>query len=104
LTLENVTFDFENHDLRPALVCDDVEDLELANFRAIGNPQAELLRLKDTRRAYIHGCRMLNDVGLFARIEGALSQGLLFQANDLRRAAQSYTLADEVDAEAVILV
>jgi hypothetical protein len=103
LTLENVTFDFENPDLRPALVCDDVDDLELANFRAAGNPQAELLLLKDTHRAYIHGCRLLNDVALFARIEGTRSQGLLFQANDLRRAAQSHALADEVEAEAVIL-
>jgi hypothetical protein len=101
VSLENVTFDLENPDLRPALVCEDVDGLELANFRAMGNTQTEVLRLIDTRRGYIHGCRLLNDVSLFANIEGKASQGLLFQANDLRRAARSHMLEDGAQASAV---
>jgi len=104
ITLENVIFDLESQDLRPALVCDDVEDLELANFRAVGDPQVELLRLADTRHAFIHGCRPLKEIGLFAGVEGASSRDILLAANDLRRAAQSHALADGADEKAVILV
>jgi hypothetical protein len=103
ITLENVTFDLANPDLRPALVCDDVEDLELANFRAMGNPQTSALRLIDTRRGYIHGCRLLNDVNLFSSIEGTASQELFFQANDLRRSVRTHSVAADVAPEAVIL-
>ena len=36
LTFEDVTLETTAPDLRPALVGEDVEDLELANFRAAG--------------------------------------------------------------------
>ena len=103
ITLENVTFDVASPDLRPALVCDDVEDLELANFRAAGNVEEALLRLCDARQVYIHGCRPLGDVGLFLSVEGAASQGILLQANDLRRAAKSHAVADGAGESAVVL-
>ncbi len=103
VTLENVTFDLASLDLRPALVCDDVENLELANLRAMGNVQAELLRLCDVRYAYLHGCRPLNEVGLFLGVEGAACRDILLQANDLRRADRKCTLADGAPAGAVIV-
>ena len=103
ITLENVTFDVASPDLRPALVCDDVEDLELANFRAAGNVEEALLRLCDARQVYIHGCRPLGDVGLFLSVEGAASRGILLQANDLRRAAKSHALAGGAGESAVVL-
>jgi hypothetical protein len=34
LELEDVRFTFENDDLRPALVCDDVKGLEIDDFKA----------------------------------------------------------------------
>ena len=49
ITLDNVTFDRAAADQRPALVCDDVEDLELSNFRASGAHETELICLRDTR-------------------------------------------------------
>ena len=103
LTLENVTLELENPDQRPSLVCDDVEDLELANFRASIDPQTELLRLNDTRHAFIHGCRPLTDTRLFASVEGAASQDILLAANDLRRAAQPYAVTQGASQKAVIL-
>ena len=103
LTLENVTLDLENSDERPPLVCDDVEDLELANFRASIDPQTELLRLNDTRHAFIHGCRPLTDTRLFASVEGTASRDILLAANDLRRAAQPYAVTNGASQKAVIL-
>jgi len=94
ICLENVTMEVNNLDLRPAIVCEDVENLELFNVRADGNPEEELIRLCNTRQAYIHGCRPLDTVGLFVGVECPDSHDILLQSNDLRHAAQVYALAD----------
>lgn len=102
LTFEDVTLDTAAPDLRPALVGEDVEDLELSNFRAAGTGPAAMLRLREARQVYLHGCRPLNDVALFLSVEGAGSQGLLLQANDLRRAGQDCSLVEGASVEAII--
>jgi hypothetical protein len=103
LTLENVRFDLASRDLRPALVCDDVEDLELSNFRAQGYPEAgSVVRLQGTRGVFIHGCRVLGDAGTFLRVEGADSRDILLAANDLRSAASAVEVADGATNQAVI--
>ena len=85
LVLENVTFDVASPDLRPALVCDDVLDLELSGFKAEGNPESEaLIYLQDTHQAFIHGSRPLTPVNEFLKLEN--SQDILLEGNDLRLA------------------
>jgi hypothetical protein len=84
ITLENVTFDTAQADLRPAIVCEDVADLELSNVRAAIHPAAPaVMRLRGVRGAFIHGCRPTTPAALFARIEGA-SRDILLSGNDLR--------------------
>lgn len=101
LTLEDVTLDTAAPDLRRAQVGEDVEDLEISSFRAAGSGAAGLLRLRDARQVYLHGCRLLNEVPLFLNVEGAGSRGILMQANDLRRAGQSCVLAKGAPPEAI---
>ncbi|HVM71102.1 MAG TPA: hypothetical protein VMT91_05045, partial [Anaerolineales bacterium] len=81
---------------------EDVEDLELSNFRASGQGSETLLRLRDARQVYLHGCRPLNEVPVFLGVEGSGSQGIFLQANDLRRTTQVYALADGASDEAII--
>lgn len=89
ITLENVVFDAAKPDLRPAVVCEDVRDLELSNLRAgLHHEAPALLRLAGVDGAYIHGCRPLNPILRFARIEGS-SGGILLRGNDLRLAKQA---------------
>jgi hypothetical protein len=102
LTFEDITLDTASPDLRPALVGEDVEDLELSNFRATGASPAVLLRLREARQVYLHGCRPLSEVALFLSVEGAGSRGILLQANDLRRAGQVFTLAEGAPVGAII--
>jgi hypothetical protein len=102
LTFEDITLNTVAPDMRPALVGEDVEDLELTNFRAAGTGPAALLRLSDTRQVYLHGCRPLSDVALFLSVEGAGSRDILLQSNDLRRANQVCTLAEGVSVDAII--
>ena len=101
LTFEDVTVDVAAPDLRPAVVGEDVEDMELSSFRATGGGAEALVRLRDARQVYIHGCRPLNDVPVFLSVEGAGSRDVLLQANDLRRVGQSCALADGARPEAI---
>jgi hypothetical protein len=87
LSLNNVRFDVASPDLRPAIVCDDVEGLELADFQAEGNEQVEcLVRLQQTRRAFIHGCSSLHTSQTFLRVEGSESRDIGLIGNDFRLA------------------
>jgi hypothetical protein len=86
IILRNVTFDHERPDLRSAMVFDDVEGIELDGVRAEGGADnAALVRFNNVRDAYIHGCRPLNKIGTFLRVEGTGSSGILLQNNDLRK-------------------
>jgi len=94
LTLHNVRFQLEGEDLRPALVCDDVRELELLGFKAEGNTRAEsLLRLQNTRRAFISACRPLGAVGAFLRVEGEDAGEIVLRGNFLGGAGTAVKIA-----------
>jgi len=102
LTLSNVRFRLDGADLRPAIVCDDVQGLDLAGLKADGHPQAEsLIRLQDTRESLIAGVRTLGPLAAFLRVEGAKSGRIMMRANDLGTAAHAFTTAEKAPADAV---
>ena len=102
VTLNNVRFRLEAADLRPALVCDDVQDLDLMGFRADGHPQAEsLVRLQDTQATLISGTRVLSPLGTFLRVEGERSQRILLRGNDLSLAGAAVSLGEKASSDAV---
>ena len=85
LSLHNVHFDLAAPDLRPALVCDDAEDLELQSFRAAAHADAEcLVRLIKARRVNIANSRPLSPVRDFVQFEETPPGELLLNGNDLR--------------------
>jgi polygalacturonase len=84
ITLSNVQFHLESEDLRPALVCDDVQDLELSGFKAQGATRAEsLIRLQNTQRAFVTGSRPLDAIDTFLVVEGAESRDVFLRGNEL---------------------
>jgi hypothetical protein len=101
ITLDRVSFDFMGDERRPALVCEDVEDLDLSNWSGKGTPPEGLVWLKDVRRAYIHGSRPLDEVPTFVCVEGSTSRDILLQSNDTRLAGRPYILVDGASAEAI---
>jgi hypothetical protein len=104
LTLHNVRFDLASPDLRPAVVWDDVADLELSSFRAQGHSDVESLsRLRQTRRAFIHGCRALTDIGTFVRAEGDDCHEVILADNDLHRVKSPIETAEGADSRAFIV-
>ncbi|MCK4966903.1 hypothetical protein KAS50_07720, partial [bacterium] len=78
---------FEETDFRPALICDDVKGLDITGFRAEGTMESEsLIKLKNAQDVFIHGCRPLNNVGLFMSVQGENSSGIELRANCLSHA------------------
>lgn len=102
VTLNNVRFRLEAADLRPAVVCDDVKDLDLINLRADGCADAEsLVRLQDTQAALISGARVLGPLKSFLRVEGERSLRILLRGNDLVLASTVVSLGEKAPPEAI---
>jgi hypothetical protein len=100
ITFNNVRFDLVNSDLRPAIVCDDVDDLELSSFRASGYLETEaLIRLRQTRRVFIHGSRPLNKITTFLQVERENRDEILLTANDLRNVRTEIEVVGEAEDE-----
>jgi hypothetical protein len=94
ITLCDVRLELEKPDLRPALMCDDVEDLELMGFKAPMFGDEPLIRLRQTRVALIQNSRPLSEAANFLRVEGDQSRDVALLSNDLRRVGKIAEKAD----------
>jgi len=104
LTLNNVRFEVASDERRPAVDCDDVADLELAGFRSAAYAQAEsLIRLRNTRRAFVTGSRPLRPVATFVRVEGADSGKIGLRNNLTDLAAKDVECANGATAACCLL-
>lgn len=104
LALEGVRFDLARPDLRPAVVCDDAEDVEISGLRAQANREAEsLIRLRSARNAFVHGCRPLGEASTFLRAEGPC-RSIVLSGNDLHAAPKATETAAGVSRESVTVL
>jgi hypothetical protein len=72
--LNNVQIKPAASDLRPAIVCDDVQDLDLNGVNLSGNADAEsLVRLQNVSRATLRNFRVSSPCNIFTLVEGAAS-------------------------------
>lgn len=71
ISLNNVEFSYEKTDERPALVADNVENLNVYGFRAKGESNLDgIVRLHIVRDGYLFSSRSLKPVKSFANISG----------------------------------
>ena len=84
LRLDGVETRFAREDLRPALVCYDVEDLELDGCRL--EARRSVVRLRDVRGALIRGCRTAGAAELF--LEAERSRQISLIGNDFTAVRQ----------------
>jgi len=83
LKLRNIETRLAAQDARPALVCDEVEDLELAGSRfAVAAGAKPALRFRNVREAFVHGCRSHLSAGQWLEITGS-SETVRLDANQL---------------------
>lgn len=96
LVVNNMTLEAATPDARPALICDDVENVRLSGLRVSGMEGIDhLIRLQHTLGAFVTGCEAVTPCRAFVRVDGETSAGIGLVSNDLRRA----TLATEAGAE-----
>ncbi|HUB24147.1 MAG TPA: glycosyl hydrolase family 28 protein [Tepidisphaeraceae bacterium] len=104
LTLQNVRFQVEQPDLRPALVFDRVEDVAINGLSVQGNPAGEsVLRFVDAKQALLSASRVLTPAAVFMRVEGGDSNGIIIDGGDLSNAAQPTDFAAGADQSSVKL-
>jgi hypothetical protein len=102
LRLSNVTLQTGERDLRPAVVCDDVEDLELANVRLGADPDTEApILLHNTKHAMIQGSGPLGRGLAFLRVEGRDTREIVLMGNDLHGSKRVLDLGKDVPEKTV---
>lgn len=90
LTLNNVRFEVEKPDLRPAVVLDHVSDGTLNGLSAQGNPQAKsVLRFIESKEILLATPRATTPAAVFLQVEGGASQGITIDGGDLSKAASA---------------
>lgn len=104
LTLSNVRLEFQNADLRPAVVFDHVQDAAVTGLSVEGNPQAEsALRFSDTREVLLTGTRLLTPASVFLRIEGESNERIILDGGDVSKARRTLETANGAVESAVKL-
>ena len=98
----HIDLGFEEEDERPALVCDDVTDLDIQDLDAESTPSAKaLIWLNQVDGAFIHGCRPRDTVTTFVRVDGERSDNISLMNNDLSRADHVLEKGEGVGEDAV---
>jgi polygalacturonase len=88
--------------LGPALILTDVTDVDISDCTThTSAADAPVIRMKDVDGAFVHGCRASVGSGVFLRLEGEKTDGIVLKGNDLARAGQPVSLAEDVPAGAV---
>lgn len=102
LRLENIDVVLEGDDARPALVFDDVTNLDVDGFteRRTKPTDAPVMVLKDVSDAGIRACRPLHKSPAFMHLQGAVSR-ITAIGNELTTVGKLFTLGDGADASEV---
>ena len=96
ITLENIRLSFAQEDQRPALLCDEVEQLEIKGLKMQGTLHTpELIRLVNTRDVVISESRPTSPVPVFLSIHGEKSDGIVMLNNLLKNAKQKFAFEKE---------
>lgn len=102
LSLRGIETGFLTDDQRPAVVCDDVEGLELAGSAFASATEAEpSVRLKQVKDAFVHGCRTPGRIQTWMEVSGNRCARLSMMGNDLGNANQAVNIGGDVAKDAV---
>ena len=99
--LRNVECITDKPDGRPAIVCDDANDVILAGLElSAPTGGAPLIDLRNTRRAFLTGMRSPLGAAVFAQVSGAASAGITFLGNCVNKGQKAASYADGATEEA----
>ncbi len=89
-------------DVRPAVGCDDVHDLDISGLRAIAPAEGQsVIALHEASDVFVHGSKAPKDTQTFLQVSGASSAGIVLLGNDLSHAGQPVVFKDGAVAASV---
>jgi polygalacturonase len=88
LTLQNVRFEYDQPDARPAVILDNVQDASINGLSAQGSAGNELLRFINTKDILLTATKLLTPAAVFLRVQGEASEGIIVDGGDIRKAIQ----------------
>jgi hypothetical protein len=87
LTLQNLRFQFDTPDLRPAAIFDRVVDAAIDGLNVQAHPSAEAaLRFIESEDILLSASRLLTRTQNFLQIEGAKTKGIVVDGGDISKA------------------
>ena len=105
VVLRDISVDCTSPETRPALLCEDVEGLQVSGWSAeppMG--EAPLIRLEDVRGALIQGCRAPEKTGTYLSVGGKHSAKMRLTNNDLGGAARALETDADLPTNAVSVI
>jgi hypothetical protein len=102
LKLNNITFRLKTNDLRPALICEDGQDIEINDCKLPETTGAQsLIRLMNVDGAKIKGIETKANANAFVRVEGVNSKNIKLSKNK-SQSKKEIELAADVNADTVL--
>jgi len=93
LKIINVRVHIQQHDLRPAFICDDGKDIEISNTEIGASPgAASVIRLEDVEGATIVNMGVKGEAGAFVSVKGANSKAIQLANNKIPAGTKAFEL------------
>jgi hypothetical protein len=103
LTMNNVRFEFNQKDLRPAIVMDNVQDAYISGLQVMADKEGEsVLRLINCKEIFFAAPRLLNPAKLLLQLEGAGCEAITLQGGDTRKAEKQVAFTRGADKKAML--
>lgn len=90
IRFDNIELGFNSQERRPAIICDDVEDLTLKSISAGTDGTAPVLEFIGIKNAFIQSCIAHDGTGTFLNLKGSMSQHVSMIGNDFRGAKRPF--------------
>jgi polygalacturonase len=103
LTLQNVRFEYENADVRPAIIFDNVQDAAITGLSVQGSLQTEALRLINSKDVLFTAVRLLTAARTFLQVEGSASENITVDGGDLRKSGSPLAFENGANKNSVSL-
>jgi hypothetical protein len=103
LSLQNVRFEYDEPDARPAIICDNVQDATINGLSAKGTEGTELIRLINSKDILLTAVRVLTPASAFLRVEGAKSANIVVDGGAISRATTPIVFGNDAVKESVKL-
>lgn len=101
LTLHNVRFEYEEEDVRPAIIFDNVQDAAINGLSIQGSTQTPLMRFINAKDVLLNAVRVLTPAKTFLQVEGNESDNIIVEAADLKKAASTFSFENGAVKSAV---